>query len=167
MRSSLLQIIAAVLMMNGCASLNSFQEMSSGERARFVCSRQGNIVSLDARIQSTSAEVSELETVVANGYRVHETCQRVRVDSGNTRCTSQVVFGTIQTNCYDAGLPSYDTVCQEIPVAIDGRIEEAKLTNHQKALRSLRKTRSKVWRECFQMISDMSAEAAFEYYDNF
>ena len=157
---------AVSFIVGGCASLDSFKEMTAYERAKYACSSKKDIRSFDKRIKSSSSAISELESVIATGYRTHKSCKQVQVNSGVQNCTSRIVLGTIQTDCGPSLFPSYRTVCEETPVAIDGDLEERKLKRHRDERKSLRQLRSDSYDRCHKTVQALSAEEAFSYYEN-
>lgn len=155
-------VIFALVLLSGCAaSLKDFQEMGASARADYVCERHPDVVSASEDLGTVSRLVDETATVLANGYRTHQSCKRIPSVVPVTNCG-----GVYYYSCTTTTETVYNTVCETIPVAIDANLEKEKLQRYRSRHVSLGEKYAKDLGECRGRVLGMDAEAAFGYYED-
>ena len=153
-------VVFSCFMVSGCgASLASFEEISDDERAHFICKHNQNIRDLSKQADEIAEQVVDSRLVIEQGYRTHKSCQNIPSVVPVTNCTS---FGYI--SCTTTTKTVYNLVCSEIPVPIDGDLEQKKLDGYLIASESAETAYSHALNECLSPLLDMTAEESFAFY---
>ena len=152
-------LVFAVFLLGGCAkTLEDFQEMSSQERTRYVCEEHREVRKLSSRTDDALQLMRESEEVVQRGYRVHKSCKKIPYFTEENCSFSEEGVLTCKKK------KEYETVCEEVPVAIDADLEKEKLRSHERDYEEYgRLLREKVT-QCRDHVQDLGAEEAFDYY---
>lgn len=158
-------IFASIISMCGCATVDTFQKMNSYERAQYVCSRDSYYERLRNDETSQEARINDISSALARGYRVHKSCQTVKVEKpGTVSCTSNGVGARINTDCKQNTNTTYENVCTETPVSIDANLERGNLKVSRDLMERAKIEKNKIYNLCYSLVEPMSAEQAFSYY---
>jgi len=161
-RYKLKRILCILLVfISGCTSVNDFKKMSSIERARQVCERQKNIQDLRSDKKNLVMAISNSQTDLARGYKIHRQCQQVKV-YGNATATCQTTG--LQTSCSESRPEFYETRCKETPVSINPDLERQNIQSWIQAQTAADQRLKVAWNLCFTSVEKMSPEEAFKHY---
>lgn len=100
----------------------------------------------------------DTEAAIAQGYRLHQSCKEIYVPS-TSECHTDIEGVTRCTQSSEK-----ETVCEDLPVAIDGTLEKEKLKNYQDSHKQYSHRFNKKMRECKLYVRPLSAQEAFDYY---
>ncbi|MDP7490254.1 MAG: hypothetical protein V1246_09305 [Arenicellales bacterium] len=156
--------LVPMLVLAGCfTTLSSFEQMTPTERAAYACKRHQNIRALDREIDRYSDQLLDIETALSAGYRVHESCKSTPVVvPGTVTCTTDA--GSGKTTCTDTSYTTYEQVCEEIPVAIDYRLEKDKKADASAKLQVAMGRRQDKYDKCYAAVKSMSPAQAFAFF---
>jgi hypothetical protein len=158
----LLGIFVAVILFSGCTTLTDFQKMGNWQRANFVCSEHAGIKQLESNAAWYQEEANKIQAVLSTGYRVHESCQKVKVERpGTTDC---ITYGPL-TTCTPTTITTYENQCTQTPVPINYQEERAKYDQFLSASQSALNQRKQLYSECHDRVRKMSPEEAYGYYE--
>jgi len=158
-------IVASIISMCGCATVDTFQKMNSAERAHYVCSRDTYYERLNNDELSQRARIDDISSTLARGYRVHKSCRTVKVEKpGTVSCTSSSAGANTNTDCRQNTNITYENVCTETPVSIDANLERGNLKVSRDLMERAMIEKNNVYSHCYSLIEPMSAEQAFSYY---
>jgi len=158
-------IVASIISMCGCATVDTFQKMNSAERAHYVCSRDNIYERLNNDELSQRARIDDISSTLARGYRVHKSCRTVKVEKpGTVSCKSSDAGAYTNTDCRQKTNTTYENVCTETPVSIDSNLEKENLKVSRDLMERAMIEKNNIYSLCYSMIEPMSAEQAFSYY---
>lgn len=166
MTSNTKYFAAILVSICGCATVSSFQKMSSYERAQYVCSRDSDYKRLSNDESIHEAKIDEINSVLSRGYRVHKACKTIKVEKpGAVSCTSNGVGNSVNTDCRQKTNTTYENDCTETPVAIDANLERGNLEASKNMVVRAKIEKNNVYNHCYSLVEPMSAEQAFSYYN--
>ncbi len=151
-------LLAAALGMGGCAAtLEDFESMTSYERTQYVCERDPAVKRLDALRRDASSQLRDTESALARGYRIHNSCRQQPFVIPSATCGSD-------GNCTAKAETVFRTVCEDLPVAIDGQLEQDKLSLLHDRLADIEADLHHNFASCSAEVSDLTAQQAFDYH---
>ncbi len=157
-RSAWMLTLAGLLA--ACTTLDDFRKMTPDQRARQVCDQQSTVRNYDQQISLLSRQISESQIALSRGYKLHQQCHQVKVyGNPTTTCTTN---GN-QTTCKESRPESYETRCTETPVPINPDLERSNIGQWSTSMTSLQFNREQEWLRCYDSISRMSPEEAYNH----
>ena len=133
--------------------------MSPYQRAEYACSADWEVHSLKSMKEQAEAGVNETEAVIAQGYRLHQSCRQVYVPTVSG-CVTTIGGATTCTHS-----SKKETVCEDVPVAIDGALEKEKLRKYRSAYKNYSAKLTKKMNACIARVRVLSVQEAFDYYE--
>lgn len=160
MRIQTIAFYLGCLLLGGCgASLAELEQMTADERADYICDETPQVRGLGLQLDAIFATIADSELALARGYRTYSSCHQVPSVVPVTTCSSIPYF-----LCTTTTKTVYNSVCTEVPVAIDGDLEQKKLDGYLLQLTETETTYSRVLSECRSPLLSMTAEEAFSVY---
>lgn len=148
----------------GCASLETFQDMTASERADYVCVRDEDYADTERELSRVNNIIAETNQALLLGVRFFKQCKTV-VDeslSETTSCTPNYAGGVNCTTTRESGKLRQE--CTDIPIPINADLEERKLGVHLERRDYLDNVITQVYGECYDFVLPMTAEEAFALY---
>ena len=166
MQKGKILIVIMTLIIAGCVSLKDFEKMSVRERSNYVCQNNSSVNQFKKMTHDYNSAVIDVSEAISRGYRVHRSCNKISVQKeGATTCRSYVTGYDVRTTCDTPTYTSYEKVCQEIPVAIDGNLEQQKLVEYTSKLSKAEKKAEDIFEKCIHRVSKMTPEQAYKYHN--
>lgn len=156
--------LLAAVFAAGCASLEEFEGMNPEERAEYVCERHVEVQKLEERLADTEGNIGETEYAISRGYRLRQVCS----EESYIRETSE----TCETDedgkktCKTVSKPARQQVCKDVPIPLDGALEQRKLDEYHKTAERLDELADEAYARCYEEVYPMSAEEAFDYHES-
>ena len=166
MQKGKILIVIMTLITTGCVSLKDFEKMSVRERSNYVCQNNSTVNQYKKMTHDYNSAVIDVSEALSRGYRVHRSCNEISVQKeGATECSSYFIGSSVSTTCDTPTYTSYETVCQEIPVAIDGNLEQQKLAEYTSKLSKAEKKAEDIFERCINRVTEMTPEQAYKYHN--
>jgi len=165
MRLNSIFMLLVVALLSGCTSLKGFQKMDANSRAKFVCDRDNIVKQYSSTKADYQSKIDHTTQVLERGYRIHKSCRTVLIDRPDVTCTTILERGSKKTTCSQITKTIPQEICNETPVASDASLEKEHLQQYRDALEKTQIEKSTAYYECHSKIHPMSAEEAFNYYD--
>ena len=161
MKKNAYAIILASTLLTGCASIEDFRKMTPDERANMVCEADRRLRQLRKEKDLLTQSIQSSQEALSRGYRLHRECKDIEVYGDSTTVCKEIRGKTI---CKEHRPVSTRTECNDIPVAIDSKLEKENIRNWTKSTRQLDKETRSVRTACYSRIVKMTPEQAYEHY---
>ena len=173
--NKVMPILLFCFLTSGCTkNLKEFQEMSAYKRADYVCDSEPRLASIKSKFESLFHSIQQKKHLLAQGYRIHKSCQEVALPSSSQEvtCKSNPTFGgAFTTSCAPKGLNfnagKTKKVCTNTPVPIDTAYESSQLIILEKQAARVKKLKNTYHKDCYKKVNSMSADQAFTYFKSF
>lgn len=163
-KTTLLIFPLYLFILSGCAAtLEDFQEMSASERTDYVCERHREVKYLTKKVNENYDAITDTEAAIGRGYRLHESCKEVTIIRPDVQ-ECHVVKDELK--CVEKDEKETQTVCEDIPVAIDGELEERKLRRYERDYDDFSAQLDRQIAACRAEVKRLGADAAFDYYQS-
>jgi hypothetical protein len=160
----LLTVLVLGSLLSACASLDDFQQMDTKTRTDFVCERDDQVENAIQQVQAAEQRLAEIETDLANGYKLVATCTTTTFELPPRLCTTVETNGQTVTTCQQGQDPLLKKVCTETPVGIDSQLEKQHRREYQLQHLQRQKQVDKAYMACFNKVGGMNAEQAYQHY---
>ena len=150
--------LISVLVLSGCTTVDDFIAISPEQRAEKACSNITEFKQANNALNALVHKYAEIKMDLKRGYKIHKNCRSVQVP-GNVQTNCYQTFMGVQ--CNSVAIPSYETVCDEIPVAINPELEKQKLQEISQYYSMIKDDLSKKYNDCFNSVLRMNPEQAF------
>ena len=152
-----LSVGGLLLSLNACTSLEDFQKMSPESRAHKTCNNDVTVRHYKSQVYQFTSEINKINTLLLKGYRTHENCTVITYESNSSNGEKDKQKNSIKKICTEVVIPINDYVYE---LEKNRRAElTVKLENSQNQKQSN-------FDICFDRILPMTAEQAYNRYDN-
>lgn len=156
-------MILAVL--SGCTSLSDFQQMDTLTRTDFVCVRDNRVSNISSELKQARDKKKDVRKLLNQGYRVVKTCDTQTIKQPKEICTQNKERGVlVSSQCRVVNEPTVSETCRETPINIDSKLETERLNSVQQRITYLEGQRDAAFQSCFNRVGAMTAEEAYQYY---
>lgn len=162
MKKNAYAIILASTLLTGCASIEDFRKMTPDERANMVCEADSRLRQLRKEKDLLTQSIQSSQEALSRGYRLHRECKEHRGNMAIRPPSARKHAG--KPICKEHRPVSTRTECNDIPVAIDSKLEKENIRNWTKSTRQLDKETRSVRTACYSRIVKMTPEQAYEHY---
>lgn len=168
MQKIILILVSSVFLVGCGASLKDFQKMTPSERTSKTCNNDYVVKHHKDRERSYFKEISNLETLLMNGYKTVQNCSTTVIDDRHTYLYTGFIENNTKHVPQDPKKRIIKRCRNEIvpltPYAMK-KFEERK-TELIPNLKDARNRKQEAFDSCFSKVIDLSAEKAFGYYKN-
>ena len=159
-------LMALIMLLSACASLQDFQQMDTRTRTEFVCERDSQVRYHRRQVIDIQGRAAEIQQALLDGYRLVETCTTTTIEPVDHVCMSTQEGGQTMTTCADSEVSMIKQVCRQTPVAIDGNLEKQKRQDLLALQQAEAITADRAYMACFNKVGAMTPEQAFQYHQN-
>lgn len=151
-----LLLVTLFLTLGGCSSVEDFQKMSPASRAHKVCNDDPTIYRLASSIRRNNYQINELDDLLVKGYSTTQSCRTTVSHGGQKNKDGSYVLRERKT-CVDNQIPLTQYAINKYSADIVNlTLSTKKLSVKSEVLLS----------KCLVKTSTLSAEQAFNIYDN-
>lgn len=150
--------LAAVLVVSGCTTVEDFVALTPEQRAEKACLNVREFKLDYQELSALGSNIAQTQMDLNRGYKIHKQCQTVQIAGSATTNCYQTPLGV---QCNTVTNPNYQTVCDEIPVAINPEFEAEKLKKMKELYPALEERLRKKYNACYQTVLQMSPDQAF------
>ncbi len=149
----LLLASVAALLLNGCTSLEDFQKMSPESRAHKTCKNDVTVRHYNSQVHQLSNEINQIDALLLKGYKTRENCTTITYEKTSEGKPTNL----IKKICTEVIIPISDYVY---------KFEEGRKANLAIELEEAKNRKQTNFDQCFEKVVSMSAEQAFNRFDN-
>lgn len=152
--------VALTISMSGCTSLEDFQKMSPESRATKTCNADSTVNHYRYKANSSRDQIHRIETTLLRGYNTKESCTTITYNSDSSD-KANIKNGKVRS--------SSKVICQDVVIPISDyayEVEKNRITELTNRHHEYSKLRQEAFNSCYDKVVEMSAEKAFNRYDN-
>lgn len=158
--------LAFGLMLIGCTTMDDFRKMSPNQRADYVCKNQREIRGLINQRDEYKSGISNTQSLLAKGYRLHKQCRDVTTyGDATTSCQTYGFGNSLSTTCNESRPKQTEQVCKETPVPINYEYEKGNLAQLQAGLRQTEENLYRKGSACMAYVQKLSADEAWSMHN--
>ncbi len=149
-----------ISIMSGCTTLEDFQKMSPETRATKTCSSDVTVSHYRYKANSARNQIDNIDGLLRRGYKTKESCTTITYNS-DSRDKSSKNKGEIRR--------SSKVICREVIIPISDYVYELEKNRRNELMNTLEdanQLRRVKFDSCYKKVINMSAENAFNRYDN-
>ncbi len=150
--------LVAVLVVSGCTTVDDFVALTPEQRAEKACLNVTEFKQEYKELSALSTNIVQTQMDLNRGYKIHKQCRTVQT-AGNAQTNCYQTFSGVQCDTFT--VPNYQTVCDEIPVAINPEFETQKLEKMKELYPVLKETLQQKYNACYQTVLQMTPDQAF------
>ncbi len=148
-------LIASVVafLLTGCTSLEDFQKMTPSARAHKTCQNDVTVRHYKSQIYQYTNEIEQIDDLLLKGYKTRENCTTI----------------TYERNSEDKPVNAIKKICTDVVIPINDYVYEFEKNRRAELSIQLEQAQDRKqlnFDKCFDKVQTMSAEQAFNYYDN-